>query len=153
MLVRSLKFVAICAVLSVLPLQAHHSHGNYDVTKWTTMEGAVTEVHYLVPHSWLYVEVKDEKGEATTWAMEATGYGGLQRVGVKREDLKPGDHVKVRCHLLKDGSNGCLLGFVTPMHGDAARGNGVEKDWDGGGGAGFPDPQPGAAPQPAPPPR
>src|SRR2546422_10748119 len=90
----------------------------------TTMEGTVTEVHYLVPHSWLYVEVKDEKGEPTTWAMEATGYGGLQRVGVKREDLKPGDRVKVRCHLLKDGSNGCLLGYVTPMHGDTARGNG-----------------------------
>jgi hypothetical protein len=24
------------------------------------------------------------------------------------------------------------------MHGDAARGHGVERDWDGGGGAGFP---------------
>ncbi len=146
MLVKTLKLAAICTVLLVVPLQAHHSHGNYDTTKWTTMEGKVTEVHYLVPHSWLYVEVKDQKGEPTVWAMEATGYGGLFRVGVKREDLKAGDTVKVRCHLLKDGSNGCLLGYVTPMHGDQARGHGVERDWDGGGGAGFPDAQPGAAP-------
>ena len=140
MLVKTLKLAAICTVLLVVPLQAHHSHGNYDTTKWTTMEGKVTEVHLLVPHSWLYVEVKDAKGEPTVWAMEATGPGGLQRVGVKKEDLKAGDSVKVRCHLLRDGSNGCLLGFVTPTHGDLARGHGVERDWDGGGGAGTPVP-------------
>ena len=28
------------------------------------------------------------------------------------------------------------------MHGDAARGHGIEKDWDGGGGAGSPRPVP-----------
>ena len=44
--------------------------------------------------------------------------------------LQPGDKISVRCHLLRDGSPGCLLGFVTPMHGDAARGNGVEHQWD-----------------------
>jgi len=138
MLVRTLGIAAMCAFLLVSQAQAHHSHGNYDTTKWTTMEGKVTELHLLVPHSWLYMEVKDAKGESTVWALEATGPGGLQRVGIKREDVKPGDPIKVRCHLLRDGSNGCLLGFVTPMHGDAARGHGVEKDWDGGGGAGFP---------------
>lgn len=136
-----LRFVALALVLaasSVLPAVAHHSHTNYDVATWTTMEGTVVEVHRLVPHSWLYVQVKDAKGETVTWALEATGPGGLLKVGVKVNDLQPGDPVKVRCHLLKDGSPGCLLGFVTPMHGDAARGHGVERDWDGGGGAGFP---------------
>jgi hypothetical protein len=153
MLVRSFCLAAIVAVLSILPLRAHHSHGNYDLTVWTTMEGNVTEVHLLVPHSWLYIEVKDAKGEPTVWALEATGPGGLQRVGIKREDVKPGDPVKIRCHLLRDGSNGCLLGFVTPMHGDPARGHGVEKDWDGDGGAGFPTPSPAPAAATAPPAR
>ena len=147
MSVKSLGFWAMCVVLSILPVWAHHSHGNYDVSKWTTMEGKVTELHLLVPHSWIYIEVKDSKGEPTVWALEATGPGGLQRVGIKREDVKPGDPVKVRCHLLRDGANGCLLGFVTPMHGDASRGHGVEKDWDGGGGAGTPTPAGAPAPR------
>ena len=147
MLVRSLRLLAIGVILSVLPVQAHHSHGNYDVSKWTTMEGKVTELHLLVPHSWIYLEVKDEKGEPAVWALEATGPGGLQRVGIKREDVKPGDPIKIRCHLLKDGTRGCLLGFVTPMHGDSARGHGVEKDWDGGGGAGTPTPETAPAPR------
>ena len=36
---------------------------------------------------------------------------GLTKVGVKREDVRPGDAIRVRCHLLRDGSNGCLLGL------------------------------------------
>ena len=102
------------------------------------MEGTVVEVHRLVPHSWIYMEVKDEKGQTATWSLEATGPGGLEKVGVKVNDVLAGDRIKVRCHLLKDGATGCLLGFVTPMHGDSARGHGIERDWDGGGGAGFP---------------
>ena len=105
------------------------------------MEGTVKELHLLVPHSWLYLEVKDSKGQATTWALEATGPGGLLKVGIERDHVKPGDRVTIRCHVLRDGANGCLLGFVTPMHGDKARGHGVEKDWDGAGGPGTPEPK------------
>jgi hypothetical protein len=137
MLTRSLCIAMACAVSSVLPAWAHHSHNNYDTAVWTTMEGTVTEVHRLVPHSWIYMDVKDAKGETATWALEGTGPGGLEKVGIKVNDVRPGDRIKVRCHLLRDGSTGCLLGFVTPIHGDVARGHGVEKDWDGGGGAGF----------------
>jgi hypothetical protein len=147
MLSRFLSLAAVIGVLAVLPVGAHHSHGNYDLTVWTTMDGTVKEVHLLVPHSWLYLDVKDGKGEVTTWALEATGPSGLTKVGVKREDVRPGDLVKVRCHLLKDGSNGCLLGYVTPMHGDQARGHGVERDWDGDGGAGFATNAPVATPR------
>jgi hypothetical protein len=138
MLIRSLTLALACAVSSVLPAWAHHSHNNYDVAKWTTMEGTVTEVHRLVPHSWIYIDVTDAKGQPVSWALEGTGPGGLEKAGIRINDVRPGDRVKVRCHLLRDGATGCLLGFVTPMHGDAARGHGIERDWDGGGGAGLP---------------
>jgi len=121
---------AVCAVFLALPVLAHHSHTNYAISDFTLLEGKVTEVHYLNPHSWVYVEVKDAKGEAKLWALEATGPGGLQRNGIKREDVTVGDTVKVRCHALRDGGNGCLLGFLTPTHGDVARGHGIEKEWD-----------------------
>ena len=149
MLMKSLCVVATAVAFSALPAWAHHSHSNYDTATWTTMEGTVTELHRLVPHSWIYIEVKDAKGQPTLWALEATGSGGLEKVGIKLTDVRLGDPIKVRCHLLKDRSTGCLLGFVTPMHGDPARGHGIEKDWDGGGGAGFPATGPYAAPPPA----
>ena len=125
----SIGLAASCAVAFALSAWAHHSHGNY-VDTFTDLEGVVKEVHLVVPHSWVYLEVKDAKGESQTWALEATGRTGLERIGVTRDYLKPGDRAKVRCHRLRDGSNGCLLGFVTPLHGDAARGHGVEKEWD-----------------------
>jgi len=125
-----LTFVVLFAVVLALPAWAHHSHGAYDMNQWTPFEGTVKEVHLINPHSWIYLEVKDGNGQPTVWALEATNPGGLVRKGIKREDVKTGDLIKVRCHLLRDGTNGCLLGFVTPMHGDPARGNGVEKEWD-----------------------
>jgi hypothetical protein len=127
---RFLVLAAMCAVSFALPAWAHHSHNNYAISDFTLLEGTVTEVHYINPHSWVYLEVKDAQGDMKLWALEATGPGGLQRNGIKREDVKVGDTIKARCHALRDGGNGCLLGFLTPMHGDAARGHGVEKEWD-----------------------
>ena len=125
---------AVVAILCVAglgaPLAAHHSHANYDVTTWTVMEGTVKQLVLMAPHSVVYLEVKDDKGTVATWALEATNQRAILNNGVKKEDVRPGDHIKVRCHLLRDGAKGCLLGFITPMHGDAARGNGVEIEWD-----------------------
>jgi hypothetical protein len=113
----------IGAVVLALPLWAHHSHGNY-VDTFMDVQGVVKEVHYVVPHSWVYLEVKDEKGESQVWALEATGRPALERIGVTRDYVKPGDTVKARCHRLRDGSNGCLLGFLKAK-------DGTVKDWDG----------------------
>lgn len=125
-----LGLVTLCTAALALPASAHHSHNAYEVTQWTEIEGVVTEIQLILPHSWVYIDVKDAKGEVMTWALEATGPQGIFRNGVKREDVRAGDKIKVRCHVLRDGSPGCLLGFVTPIHGDAARGHGVENHWD-----------------------
>lgn len=109
--------------LFVLPVAAHHSHGNYADT-FVDVEGVVKQVHLLNPHSWVYVEVKNASGQPQTWALEATNVIGLQRIGVTREYIKAGDAIKARCHPLRDGSRGCLLGFLKARDGSI-------KDWDG----------------------
>jgi hypothetical protein len=114
---------AICLVFLILPLQAHHSHGNYADT-FRDIEGVVKELHLVTPHSWLYLEVKGRSGQAEMWALEATSRAGLERIGVTREYVKAGDSVRVRCHPLRDGSRGCLLGFLKARDGSV-------KDWDG----------------------
>jgi uncharacterized protein DUF6152 len=121
---------AIVAVVFAVPTRAHHSHNAYEVTVWTNIEGTIKELHMVVPHSWVYIDVKDTKSEVTTWALEAAGPNAIMNNGVKKGDVSVGDKIKVRCHLLRDGSPGCLLGFITPDHGDQARGHGVEREWD-----------------------
>ena len=126
-----LGLTAICAVAIALPAWAHHSHGNY-VDTFMDVTGVVKEVHLVVPHSWVYLEVKDEKGELQMWALEATGRTGLQKIGVTADYLKVGDTVKARCHRQRDGSNGCLLGFLKARDGSV-------KDWDGNNAPAPPD--------------
>ena len=114
---------ALTVVASAWPASAHHSHGNYNMTAYTNLKGVVKEVHWLNPHTWVYIEVKDAKGEANIWALEGASVIQLERRGWTKAMLKIGSTVSVRCHQLRDGSNGCLLGFITPE-------GGVEKIFD-----------------------
>jgi Family of unknown function (DUF6152) len=130
MLVSSLGFAVVGASLVAWTARAHHSHGNYEMSDFTYLQGTVTELHLVNPHAWVYLEVKDDQGEVAYWALEATSAIALARNGIKPDDVRVGDLVKARCHRLRDGSNGCLLGYLTPLHGNPARGTGVEKLWD-----------------------
>ena len=111
-------------------VDAHHSHAAYDIRNWTEIEGTVRQVILISPHSVVYLDVTDEGGDVAIWTLEAASPTGIFANGVLREDLRAGDPIKARCHLHRDGSNGCLLGFITPMHGDVERGHGVERHWD-----------------------
>ena len=127
---KPLVAAALALLVVTAPALAHHSHANYDISKWLVIEGTVKQVVLIAPHSIVYLDVKNGQGETAIWALEATAPAGIFGNGVKREDVRTGDAIKARCHQLRDGANGCLLGFITPLHGDAARGNGIEREWD-----------------------
>jgi hypothetical protein len=99
--------VAACGViLPAVPVVAHHSFAaEYDATKPFKMTGTVTKVEWMNPHTFFYIDVKDEKtGNATSWAIEMAGPNGLMRAGWTRNTMKAGDVVEVEGSLAKDGS-------------------------------------------------
>ena len=100
--------VAACvAVLgAVSPLLAHHSFSaEFDASKPFKMTGTVTKVEWMNPHTFFYIDVKDEKtGKVTNWAMEMGSPNGLMRAGWTRNTMKIGDLVTVEGSLAKDGS-------------------------------------------------
>ena len=106
-----------------LPASAHHSHGNYILDEYTLLEGTVREVHWINPHTWIYLDVDGNDGESTLWALEGGGIAAITRRGWERDDVVAGDTIRVRCHQLRDLSKGCLLGYVTTE-------GGVETEWD-----------------------
>ncbi len=101
---------AVIAGLAVLgsarPLLAHHSFSaEFDANKPFTMTGVVTKVEWMNPHTFFYIDVKDEKsGKVTNWAMEMGSPNGLMRAGWTRNTMKIGDVVTVEGSLAKDGS-------------------------------------------------
>ena len=115
--------IALCTTFLAVPVLAHHSHGNYQMTEYTLVNGTVKEIHWINPHSWIYLDVIEDTGQHAVWALEGASVATLRRGGWTEESVKVGDPISVRCHQLKDGSNGCLLGFVTTE-------GGVEKIFD-----------------------
>lgn len=118
----ALSLIVTGTVLFDSPAVSHHSHGNY-AASYTDIEGIVTEVHLVNPHSWIYLQVAGASG-TELWALEATSRIGLERIGITSDAVSPGDTIEARCHPLRDGSRGCLLGFVKTR-------DGIVTDWDG----------------------
>lgn len=112
-----LTVAAATAIVCAIPASAHHSHGNYIIDKYTLLEGTVREVHWINPHTWIYLEVEDESGKPALWALEGGSIAAVTNRGWERDDIVSGDSIKVRCHQLRDLSKGCLLGFVTTEDG------------------------------------
>lgn len=85
---------------------AHHSFAaTFDGTKALRLVGALTKIEWTNPHSYFYLDVKDENGRVTNWALEAGSPGALSRRGFKRGDIKIGDILIVDGYRAKDGSN------------------------------------------------
>jgi hypothetical protein len=79
-----------------VPASAHHSFGaTYQVDKEITLEGKVVQVSLRSPHSFFFVEAKDETGEVRRWSIEGAGAGQFAQQGVTRDSFKVGDPVKV----------------------------------------------------------
>jgi hypothetical protein len=104
------RITGIClmvAMLSEIPLLAHHSFGaEYDANKPITLTGTITRVELTNPHSHFYLDVKDDKGKVVNWKFEGYNPAVLYRVGWKKDlMLKVGDKITVFGWQARDGGN------------------------------------------------
>src|SRR6202049_1101199 len=112
------NLAAFGAVLGLLlyavPLFAHHAFAaEYDKDKPVKVKGVVTKIEWTNPHIWFFVDVKDESGAVTNWAFSGAPPGVLDRRGISKHVLKPGDVVVVEGFRARDGSNNASGGSVT----------------------------------------
>lgn len=100
--------VCVAAGGSTGVLSAHHSVGAYyDTTRQITLKGPVTEVEWTNPHMFLHVDVRDEQGQNTNWAIETDSPNALSRAGWVRTTVKPGDEVSATGYPSKKGRGHC----------------------------------------------
>src|SRR5262249_26597770 len=104
MKVRIMIIIAILLAGSV-PLLGHHSFAaEFDASKSLRVTGALTKIEWTNPHTYFYIDVKEEDGTVVKWGCEAGSPGALTRRGFKRGDIKLGDTIIVDGYRAKDGS-------------------------------------------------
>ena len=98
--------VVLVSIVAATPSVAHHSFAaEYDASKPVTLTGKVTKVEWQNPHTYFYIDVKDDKTSATAnWAVELGSPNSLMRLGWTRKSMKVDDVVSVQGSLAKDGS-------------------------------------------------
>ena len=99
---------AIAAILLSLslggPAYAHHGFVSwFDMSKSVTVKGTVTSFDWTNPHSYIYFDVKDEKGGIQKWSAELGALAMLSRAGWRKDTLKPGDEITATGNPAKDG--------------------------------------------------
>jgi hypothetical protein len=86
-----LAFVALSARAS-----AHHSFAAFYLEDQSvSIEGVVTEFHYVNPHAWVYISARDIEGVLRTVGAEWSNPARLAQAQIGKDTLKPGDHVIV----------------------------------------------------------
>lgn len=84
--------------------QAHHAFSaEFDSRKAIAVQGVVTKVRFVNPHSWVYLDVKDKNGAVTNWGFEFGTPTSLRNNGLGREDIKPGTDLAIQGYLAKNG--------------------------------------------------
>jgi Family of unknown function (DUF6152) len=95
----------LTAIISVVPLAAHHSAAMFDDEKVVELNGTIKEMQWTNPHIWIQVVV-DSNGQKTEWSLEGGSPNSLSRNGWRSTTFKFGDAVTVRLNPMKDGSPG-----------------------------------------------
>ena len=100
----SLGFLIVC-----VPTFAHHGNAAYDEKHPVTLKGTVTEFVWANPHTQIYFDAKDDKGNVVHWAGEMNSPGVLKAVGWSKTTLKSGDQVTLSVRPNKAGTPVGLL--------------------------------------------
>jgi len=120
---RSILAPAVALMLVLMwPAEAHHSFAMFDKNRVVTVKGVVSKVEWRNPHVFIFVNVPDEKGGSTQYAIECNSPNVLMRTGWKPSTLKVGDSVSISLYPLRDGRPGGLLDTVTKANGETLKG-------------------------------
>ena len=93
-------------VLAAPAAHAHHAFATeFDVDSPVELEGKVTKVELINPHSWIHIEVVDESGQATVWMIEGGSPNALVRRGITKSSIPVGAELTVRGYQARDGSH------------------------------------------------
>jgi hypothetical protein len=101
--------VSLAAAAFSMPAWAHHGFGRFDVKKDVELEGTLTGIDFVNPHSYLYFDSKGADGKTLKMRCEMRAATVLRRSGWSPEMFKTGAHVTVSGHPHRDDPASCYV--------------------------------------------
>jgi len=96
---------ALLVTAAAVPVLAHHSFAaEFDAKKPVSLQGTVTKMEWINPHSWIHIDVKKADGTVEKWMVEGGAPNALLRRGWNKQSLPPGTEIKVEGFQAKDGA-------------------------------------------------
>lgn len=116
---RTVVIPVVAAVLFLASpvLFAHHGSAGYDMGKAVSMKATITKFEWGNPHSQIYFDVTDDKGNVAHWDAETEPPPVMLERGWTRKSLNPGDEVTVYCYVAKNGATTAILQKIVLANG------------------------------------
>jgi hypothetical protein len=99
-----IALTALCLLFAAGPARAHHSTAMYDNEHPVTISGVVKKFDWTNPHAFVYLEVKDQKGNPVEWEVEMMSLNHLRGYGWTSKTVKPGDQISCTGSPAKSGA-------------------------------------------------
>lgn len=105
---------SMALLVAVEPAPAHHSFSAvFDPGQPIELSGRVTEVEWMNPHVWFYLDVETTDGSIENWGFEMGSPNGLIRRGWRHDSLREGLVVSVTGVRARDGSQRAAVRSVS----------------------------------------
>jgi hypothetical protein len=103
---RSVTVVLLAGFLALFasPARAHHSGAMFDMAHLITVTGEVTKVEWTNPHTFMYVNIRNDKGVVEEWAIEINSPNFLRHNGWTSTTVNAGDTITCTGAPAKSGS-------------------------------------------------
>jgi hypothetical protein len=90
---------------AVVPVWAHHAFSaEFDEKKPVKLQGVISRVEWINPHSWIHMDVKNASGKTESWMVELGAPNTLLRRGWTKDSIPKGIEINVEGFQAKDGA-------------------------------------------------
>ena len=96
--------IAVALALAA-PAMAHHGIASYDMNREFVIEGTITGVDWVNPHSWLYIDGTTTDGKVIKYRCELRAATVLRRSGWTPEMFPTGRRVQIEATAQRQASN------------------------------------------------
>jgi hypothetical protein len=105
--------LAIAFIVLTAPAWAHHGIGRFDPTRELTVEGTLTGLDFVNPHSYVHFDAIDANGAVIKMQCEMRAATVLRRSGWSPDMFVPGVAIKIHGRPHRDDSHYCYADTLT----------------------------------------